>query len=73
MAFTATWMDPEMIILSEASQSQYHVMLRTYGILKKRNRLRDFFFQFKKVFIVSPSLKTNILPTILLYLEREYT
>ena len=36
MAFAATWMDPEILIMSEVRQSQYNVMLLMYGILKKK-------------------------------------
>ena len=35
MPFAATWMDPEMIILSEISQTEkdkYHKISLTYGI-----------------------------------------
>ena len=38
MAFAATWMDPEILILSEVRQSQYNVMLLMYGILKKKTQ-----------------------------------
>ena len=41
MAFAATWMDPEILIMSEVRQSQYNVMLLMYGILKKKKNTQQ--------------------------------
>ena len=41
MPFAATWMDPEIIILSEVSQTEkdkYHMISLTCGILKKKKK-----------------------------------
>ena len=45
MPFAATWMDLEIVILSEVSQTQkdkYHVVSLIYGILKKREQMNLF-------------------------------
>ena len=42
MTFAATWMDPEIIILSEVSQTEknkYHMILLICGILKKKKKI----------------------------------
>ena len=45
MPFAATWMDPEIVILSEVSQTQkdkYHIILLICGILKKMVQMNLF-------------------------------
>ena len=45
MPFAATWMDLEIIILSEASQTgkdKYHMILLIYGIQKKKIQMNLF-------------------------------
>ena len=43
MAFAATWMDPEIIIMSEASQTVTIScdVAHVWNLKRKRNRLRD--------------------------------
>ena len=38
MSFAATWMDPEMVILSEVNQTEdkYHMILLICGIFSKK-------------------------------------
>ena len=38
MPFAATWMDPEIIILSEVRQRQISHDITIYGILKKKKK-----------------------------------
>ena len=45
MPFTATWMDLEIVILSEVSQTQkdkYHIILLTYRIFFKKVQMNLF-------------------------------
>ena len=46
MLFSATWMDPEIVILREVSQSQkdkYHMISLICGIYKKRVQMNFFY------------------------------
>ena len=51
MPFAATWMDLEIIILSEESQiekGKYHMISLTCGILKEKKKTQLTYFQNRK-------------------------
>ena len=59
MSFAATWMDLEIIILSELNQlekDKYHMISLVCGILKKKNDTNELIY---KIETDSQTLKTN--------------
>ena len=60
MPFAATWMDLEIVTLSEVSQTQkdkYHLILLICGILKKKGGTNELIY---KTEVESRTQKTNL-------------